>query len=399
MSPRSQGALAAFLVVAAAAVVWSTRGSEPAPEEAAEAVMEEHDHAAMMAGTGQAQPVRLSAEGARRIGITFAMAEERSLARAIATVGRVTYDETRLSTVTPRIEGWVEHLYVDFTGASVRSGDALLDLYSPRLVAAQEELILARKLTDAAQGRASGNAQDLLVAARRRLAYWDVGEEEIRAIEESGEIRRTITLRAPSSGIVIEKNVVEGDRVGPATNLFRIADLDRVWVEADVYEKDLSLVEAGLEAIIDLEAHPGRVFIGSVSYVYPTVSMAARTGSVRVEMDNPGLTLKPGMYANLRIGAPPREPRIIIPRSAVLATGTRSIVFVVDQGGTLVPRGVTTGIAFGEEIEVLRGLEAGEYVVSSASFLIDAESNLGSSMENMDVDPGGGMPPTGDPNR
>jgi len=354
--------------------------------------------AAMMAGTGDAQPVRLSAEGARRIGITFAMAEERALARAIATVGRVTYDETRLSTVTPKIEGWVERLYVDFTGASVRSGAPLLELYSPRLVAAQEELILARKLVDNAQGRASGNAQDLLSSARRRLAYWDVADDEIQAIEDSGQVRRTITLRAPSSGTVIEKNVVEGDRVGPDTDLFRIADLGRVWVEADVYEKDLSLVEEGLEAIIDLEAYPGRAFIGTVSYVYPTVSMAARTGSVRVELANPGLTLKPGMYANLRIGAPPREPRIIVPRSAVLATGTRSIVFVVDAGGTLVPRGVATGLAFGDEIEVLRGLEAGEYVVSSASFLIDAESNLGSSMENMDVDTDGGMPPSGEPN-
>jgi Cu(I)/Ag(I) efflux system membrane fusion protein len=312
-------------------------------------------------------------------------------------MGRVTYDETRLSTVTPRVDGWVERLMVDFTGAPVREGEALLELYSPRIIAAQEELILARRLMGESSGRAAENARELLSSARRRLAYWGVGDDQIHAIEESGEVSRTVTLRSPNHGTVVEKRVIEGDRVGPSTALYRIADLRRVWIEADVFEKDLSLVREGLEAVINLEAFPGRAFIGSIAYVYPTVSMEARTGSIRVEMDNPGLLLKPGMYANLRVSAPPRDPRIIVPRGSVLETGTRSLVFVVEEGGTLAPRQVATGLAFGDEVEILRGLEEGEYVVSSASFLVDAESNLGSAMAVMEGDPDGGIPPSSDP--
>ena len=397
MSGRIQAIVTAALIVGASATVWWFQRTRETPAQAAEeaATMEGHDHAAMVAGTGQANPVRLTADGARRIGVTFARAEERSLVRSIATVGRVTYDETSLATVTPKIDGWVERLIVDFTGASVREGDPLLELYSPALIAAQEELILARRLADGASGRAGDNAQDLLTSARRRLAYWDVSAEEIQAIEEAGEVQRTVVLRSPASGIVLEKNVVEGDRIVPATTLFRIADLDRVWVEADVYEKDLSLVTEGLEVVIDLEAFPGQLFFGRITYVYPTVSMEARTGSIRVELENPDGQLKPGMYASMRMNTPPRPPRIIIPRSAVLGTGTRSLVFVVDEVGTLVPRQVAIGLASDDEVEILRGLEAGEYVVSSASFLIDAEANVGSAMADMEGDPVDGMPPSG----
>ncbi len=397
MNKTAQAAVAILMVVGAISVVWISRSRDETPEEVAEEVMEGHDHAAMLAGTGDARPVQLTAEGARRIGVTFAMAEARSLGRAIATMGRVTYDETRLSTVTPKVEGWVERLMVDFTGAPVRKGEAMLELYSPRIIAAQEELILARRLMDGSTGRAADNARELLESARRRLGYWDVGEDQIRAIEESGEVSRTVTLRAPNHGTVVEKSIVEGDRVGPSTALYRIADLRHVWIEADVFEKDLSLVQEGLEVVINLEAFPGQAFIGKITYVYPTVSMEARTGSIRVELDNPGLLLKPGMYANLRVSAPPRDPRIIVPRGSVLATGTRSLVFVVEEGGTLAPRQVATGLAFGDEVEILRGLTEGEYVVSSASFLVDAESNLGSAMAVMEGDPDGGMPPSPNP--
>ena len=221
------------------------------------------------------------------------------------------------------------------------------------------------------------------------------GEAEIRAIEESGEGQRTVTLRSPADGVVVEKSVVAGDRVEPATTLYRVADLSHVWIEADIYEKDLGLVQEGLEAVINLEAYPGEAFIGTITYVYPTVSMEARTGSIRVELDNPGTRLKPGMYANLRIVAAPRPPRVIVPRGAVLATGTRSLVFVVEEGGTLAPRAVSVGLAAGDEVEILRGLAGGEYVVSSASFLVDAEANLGAAMADMEDEGEEGMPPSG----
>ena len=387
MKTPGQAAVAAVIVSAAAGTVWlvSVAGDRELEAPAGDG----HDHAAMLAGSGPGRPVRLTAESARRIGVTFAHAESRTLTRDIVTVGRVTYDETRLATVSPKLEGWIEHLHVDFTGAHVRAGDALMDVYSPRLVAAQEELILARRLvgeTDAAGGRASDNASDLLSSARRRLEYWDVPEDEIARVERTGEVRKTVELRSPADGIVVEKSVVEGDRITPGMTLYRIADLSRVWLEADVYEKDLSRVRAGLDARITLEAWPGRQFNGTVTYVYPTVSMEARTGSIRVELSNPELDLKPGMYADLTVSVPGGGASLVIPRSAVLGTGERSLVFVAASDGTLEPREVVTGLVAGDDVEVLLGLAEGERVVSSAGFLIDAESNLGSAMAGMSGD-------------
>ncbi len=207
--------------------------------------MEGHNHAAMTAGGDEQKPVRLDAEGARRIGVTYATVERKQLPLFVEAVGTVAYDETRLATVNPKVAGWVEKLYVDFTGAPVKAGQPLMDVYSPALVSAQEELVLAARLVgQAGEGRASENALELLRSARRRLAYWDIPEEEIRRIEESGEPTKTLTLRAPASGIVVEKNVVEGDRIMPGMTVYRIADLSHVWIEADVFEKDLGHVDA-----------------------------------------------------------------------------------------------------------------------------------------------------------
>jgi Cu(I)/Ag(I) efflux system membrane fusion protein len=317
--------------------------------------------------------------------VTYATAALRPFSRTISTVGNVTFDETRLASVNPKVEGWIERLFVDFTGAPVRRGEPQLEIYSPMLIAAQEELLLASRLY-AASGtgeNAAANARELLESARRRLGYWDIDEATIAAIEAAGEPRRTLVLRAPADGIVIEKSAVSGMRVMPGTDLYRIADLARVWIEGEVFEKDLSLVAVGQRAAVSFEAYPGETFAATLTYVYPTVSVEARTGRIRLELANPGLRLKPGMYAKVEIAADAGRTALMIPRSAVHFTGERAIVFLRGEDGVLTPREITTGLAAGADIEVLAGLVEGNVVVSSANFLIDAEANMGSSMAGM----------------
>lgn len=377
----------ALLLTSVAVAFFVTRGEATPGAQGPEG----HDHAAMGGGGDELRPVRLDHENARRIGVTFATVEERALAPEIQTVGIVTYDETRIVTVNPKVEGWVERLYVDFTGAPVRRGQPLLEVYSPKLVSAQEELILARRLVDETAttpgSRAAGSAEALLESARRRLAYWDIPADEIARIEASDQVNRTLTLRAPASGIVVEKNLVQGDRIMPGMTLYRIADLSTVWIEADVFERDLGLVRLGQSARIGFDAYPGRGLEGRITYVYPTVSVESRTGRIRLELPNPGLDLKPGMYADIHLDVPDGPSTLVVPRSAVLSTGERSVVFVQSPDGALVPRAVRTGRVAGREVEVVEGLASGDRVVSSAAFLIDAESNLGPALDGLTTAP------------
>ncbi len=377
--------LALVLVLASAGIV-AVYAMSGEGQDASAGAMEGHDHSAM-AAADEARPVTLSGDAARRIGVTYAPVTRGSLERNVHTVGFVTVDETRESAVTPKIDGWVEELHVDFTGAPVRAGQPLLEIYSPALVTAQEELILAGKLlaeVEAGGGeRPRENARELLQAAHRRLAYWDIPEEEIRAIRERGTVSRTLPLWAPAGGIVVEKNVVQGAHVMPGMNLFRIADLSRVWVEAEVFEKDLSLVRTGQHGTVTFETYPGETFHGRVTYLYPTVSAEARTGKVRLELANPDLKIKPGMYGEVELGVENVEETLLVPRSAVLRTGERSVVFHRMSDGTLHPMEVVTGLSSEGRVQILDGLSEGQTVVSSATFLIDAESNLGAAMAGM----------------
>ena len=391
MSNKKQIVLSVFIVAAAVVVVtYQLRSGEPAGDDATAGG---HDMAAMGAGGGERQPVVLDVEAARLIGVTFASVEHRVLPGFVQTVGTVVYDETRLTTISPKIEGWIEHLYIDFTGAPIREGEPLMEVYSPALVSAQEELVLAVRLVrEAKTGRPLANAEGLLASARRRLAYWDIPEDEIRRIEERGEPSKTLTLRSPASGIVVEKNVVEGDRIMIGMTVYRIADLSRVWIEADVFEKDLALVREGQGALVSFQAYPGKVFAARVTYVYPTVSLRSRTARVRLELPNPDLGLKPGMYAQIRLESLPTEPTLVVPRSAVIATGERTLVFVQAADGALLPREVQPGRTAGRYMQILSGLEEGERIVSSAAFLVDAESNLGTMTGDIDMaDDTGGM--------
>lgn len=393
--------LVSVALIAAALVAAYAFTREPAPAPGADSG---HVHGAPSPGGGAAGPVTISEQAARRIGVTFAEATRTSLAAEITTVGQLVADETRVRAISPRIEGWVEQLHVDFTGQEVRAGAPLLRIHSPMLVTAQEELLLAARLVREVEGgtpEARRSAQDLLEAGRRRLAFWEIPAGEIARLEQSGEITRATTLRSPVSGVVVEKNVVAGQRVMEGDALYRVADLSTVWVEAEIYERDLGAVRVGARATVTLEAYPGEAYTGPVTYVYPTVDPATRTARVRVELRNPQGRLKPGMYATVRMPGARRADAVTVPRTAVLASGERSVVFVRRPDGQLEPREVTVGLANADRIEILRGLAAGDTVVASATFLVDAESNLRSAlgaMPGMPGMPGMAMPaPTAPP--
>ena len=348
-----------------------------------------HQHGAAPAAA-TAQPVMLTADQAQRIGVTYAVASFAALTREIRTVGQVTYDETRVKAVSLKIDGWVEQLYVNFTGQLIGQGTPLLAIYSPMLVTAQEELLLAKRLeTDVAGGgsEARANASSLLSSSRRRLAYWDVPTEDIARIEQSGQVQRTLTLRSPVSGFVVEKNVLQGTRVMAGEPLYRIADLSTVWVEGEVFERDLPSVRLGQQVQADIEALAGRTRSGRITYVYPTLNPETRTVRIRVELPNPGLRLKPGMYATLRWNGTGTST-LTVPRTAVVATGQRNLVFVKRSDGMLDPRIVDVGGSTSDRVEILRGLSVGDTVVKSATFLVDAESNLSTLLGGMGNMPG-----------
>ena len=342
-----------------------------------------------------ATPVMLSDVDAERIGVTFATATIGSITPEIRTVGQVTFDETRVSTIAPKVDGFIEQLHVSSMGQLVRRGEPLLSIYSPMLVTAQEELLLARRLvSDVAAGTpdAIRGAEELLTSTRRRLLYWDVPESEIQRIERTGTVRRAITLTSPASGFVVEKAVFPGQRIMAGDALFKLADLTVVWVEGQVFEQDLASVRTGQSVNVTVDALPSEQWVGRVAYVYPTLDPETRTTRVRVRLANRGLRLKPGMYATLHITGAGRGNVVTVPRSAVLTTGQRSLVFVRQPDGMLEPREVALGLTSDDRVEIRQGVANGETVVASATFLIDAESNLGSVLGGMANMPGMDMP-------
>lgn len=383
--PASRGARArrwgaATLVLAAALVgaLYFARG-----DAATEDAMAGHDHSATAAISESEAPVSLSADQAARIGVTYATVTRRALGREVRAVGLVTADESRVQDLSLKVDGWVESLLVNVTGQHVARGAPLLELYSPMLVSAQEELLLAKGLADrldAADATADSTAREgaraLLTSARERLRYWDVPADEIAAIEREGRVRRTITILARGTGHVIEKRVVDGQRVMAGDALFRLADLERVWIEADVYAQDLAAVRVGQRVDVEFEAFPGERRRATVSFLQPTVDAQSRTVRVRAELANDGRRLRPGMYATLRFTSGTGTATLSVPRSAVLETGERALVFVRGDDGALVARAVQLGVRTDEWIELRAGVREGDVVVASATFLIDAESSL-----------------------
>ena len=376
-----------LLLLVALAIVWlATRKSE----DAAAAAGGGHNHGAAPAASSS-EPVMLSAAEARRIGVTYAPVERGALAIEVRSVAQVTFDETKVTAVAPKIDGWVEQLYVNSTGQVVEGGAPLLAIYSPMLVSAQQELILASKLAgDVAAGTedARASSKELRESARRRLLLWDVPATTVDRIERTGVPEKTVVLRAPTSGVVLEKNVLAGQRIMAGDALYKVADLSTVWVEGDVFEQDLPSVRLGQQVIAEFQALPGESRSGRITYVYPTLDPETRTAKIRVALANPGLRLKPGMYATIRIAGHGSAAALTVPRSAVLSTGERNLVFLKRRDGMLEPRYVRLGATSDERVQVLGGVAAGDTIVSSATFLIDAESNLGAALGGMGDMPG-----------
>lgn len=329
--------------------------------------------------------IAISPERIQMLGVRTEAAVLRPMAHTVRAVGTVATDERRIGVVNPKFEGWIEKLLVNTTGQAVRRGEALLEVYSPDLVLAQREYLVARSAAaDMAQADAMArdNAKAIAAAALSRLKNWDISADQLARLQRTGTATRTLTLSAPIGGIVMEKAALQGLHFGAGDMLYRIVDLSAVWLLADVFEQDLAQIRPGQSATITVQAYPGRVFEGRVAFVYPTVNAQTRTAKVRIEVPNPDLLLKTDMYATVEIAAPAESATVlVVPDSAVLDTGTRQTVLVDRGEGRFEPRVIKPGARASGYVAVLEGLREGEKVVTGANFLIDAESNLRAALQ------------------
>ncbi|MGO9093437.1 MAG: efflux RND transporter periplasmic adaptor subunit [bacterium] len=335
--------------------------------------------------------VQISPERQQLIGVKIGTVEMKPLEKVIRTVGRVDYDEKRIVTVSLKIGGWIEDLYVDFTGKYVRKGEPLLTIYSPDLVSTQEEYLLAlaakKSLTGSSFPEVAGSGDSLAESARRRLKLWDISDEEIKNLEESGKLKKALTLYAPFSGFVLEKSAYKGMNVMPGIALYKLADLSVVWLYADIYEYELPFIRLGQKASIQLSYIPGETFSGKAIYIYPALNPETRTAKVRFEIPNPHDRLKPEMYANVEIKVPLGQ-KLAVPEGAIIDTGVRQVAIIDKGNGYFEPREIKVGSKVEGYYEVIKGLKGGERVVTSASFLVDSESNLKEAMGGMAGMPG-----------
>jgi Cu(I)/Ag(I) efflux system membrane fusion protein len=306
------------------------------------------------------------------------------------TVGRVAMDETRVRHVNVKVPGFVERVYVDFVGKKVRQGDALFSIYSPELLSAQEEYLLALRTRGALSkgGELGSDGEALVRAARRKLSLWDIPASEIERIERTGETTKTLTFTSPVSGVVTKKDVVDGMRLDAGAMPYEIVDLSSVWLLADVYESELQFVKEGMPASLTLKALPGREFKGKVLFIDPLLDPQTRTVKVRLAFANPSGDLRPEMFGEVVLHGAPREG-LRIPQDAVIDSGTEKMVFVAIGEGKFQPRKVRLGGSSGNDVEVVSGLQRGEQVVTRANFLIDSESRLRASL----AETSGGGPP------
>jgi len=339
------------------------------------------DYIAVYEGEEPAGPeLKISLDRVQKLGVKTEAVARREFSRVVRAVGTVQVNERLERTVSPKFEGWIQRLHVATTGEAVRRGQPLMEVYSPELVTAQQEYLIALKGRDGvkeAGAEIQANMASLAENSLQRLGNWDISAEELQRLQREGKPRNTITLRSPVDGVVLAKPAVQGMRFMPGEALYRIADLSSLWLLAEVFEQDLAWVHPGQEASVKVNAHPDRVFRGKVAFVYPTVTPETRTARVRIEMANPGRLLKPEMYASVELAASQRgAKRLAVPDSAVLDSGTRQLVLVERGEGRFEPREVKLGRYGDGYVEVLEGVKEGETVVVSANFLIDAESNL-----------------------
>ncbi|ODT86192.1 MAG: efflux transporter periplasmic adaptor subunit [Nitrosomonadales bacterium SCN 54-20] len=332
--------------------------------------------------------VKISTAKIQKLGVRTEAAAMRELIRTVRAVATVQADERRLYTVAPKFEGWIERLHVNTTGQAVKKGEPLMEVYSPELITAQHEYLIARKGVERVEGGAPEireAMERLAESALQRLRNWDISETDLQALRQKGQFTRSVTFRSAVNGVVLDKLAIQGERFMAGEVLYQIADLSIVWMLADVFEQDLVLVREGQPAAVRIEAYPEKIFNGKVTFIYPTVNPETRTARVRIELPNDQGLLKPAMYGRAGLASIHGEDKVLaVPESAVLHTGTRQLVLVDLGEGRFEPREVKLGAHGDDYDEVLDGLVAGEKVVVKANFLIDAESNLKSALESFD---------------
>ncbi|HUJ10834.1 MAG TPA: efflux RND transporter periplasmic adaptor subunit [Verrucomicrobiae bacterium] len=335
--------------------------------------------------TGRA-PITVSSAERQLMGLTFGTVEKKTLERVVRTSALIVPDEKRLYRVTTKISGWVDQLFVSVTGQEVKKGDRLLTIYSPDLVSAEQEFLSAlateKKLANSSDADTASGGRTLLAAARRRLQLWDISDAQIDRLAQTGEVEKYLTLYSPANGWVTEKNVLAGQKIMPSDSLLVVADLTKVWGDADIYESDLPYIKVGTPIEVTLPYWPDKVFKGEMSFLYPYLDPSTRTLKARLQIDNPELLLKPQMYANARL-AYRLSGELAVPDTAALQTGEHTYAFRDGGNGRLIPVEIKTGIRSDGYYEVLSGLNEGDRVVTSADFLIDSESSMKAAMAAM----------------
>jgi len=339
--------------------------------------------------------VRIDPVTIQNIGVRTTRSKMLRLTKTITTVGRVAYDEKRVYYVNTKVEGWVNKLFVDFTGQKVNKDDDLLEGYSPTLVTTQEEFLLAKNFQNETSFGDKDGDLSVLSLARKRLEFLDVPPHQIKELEESGKIKKNIHIHSPAKGVVVKKNVVEGMFIKPGMNLYTIADLTKVWVYADIYEYELPWIKLGQEAYMTIIARPGMLFKGKVTFIFPFMEPETRTVKVRIEFDNHKGLLKPDMFANVSLKSRQAKKSVVVPTEAVIISGKRNIILVTRGAGKFIPKEVNLGVEADGYYEIKDGLSAGEEVVTSAQFLIDSESKLKEAISKM-LEPESGSAEPGD---
>lgn len=384
-----------------AGITYTLARRGAAPAVAGPAATAEHAQAGHSTPATAPGPQRVLISPARQqtIGVRTAIVGHQSMDSTIRTVGAMAYDETRITEVHPKIAGWVERTFVDYVGKTVRRGQPLLTIYSPELVSTQHEYLLALRargqLSKSAFAETRSGAESLLEATRDRLRLWDVSDAQVEALERTGEVQRTLTLYSPFNGVVLERNTYAGQYITPDTATAKIADLSRIWVVAQIFEYETRSVKLGQEAQIEFPyGQSTRKLTGKITFIYPDIDPQTRRARVRIEFANPGLELKPETYVTVTIHVAGGHA-LAVPREAVIDTGTAQYVIVALADGYFEPRPVEVGAPVDAFYPVLKGLAAGDRVVTSAQFLIDSETNLQAAMQAMSLsmpgmDMGGG---------
>ena len=372
------------LVFSMPALAQGHAGHTAQPSAAAEKQKAVKPQATQEEVTEDAPQVEISSQQQQLIGVKTVKVSLKPIQKVIRTVGRIEADERKLATINTKVEGWIEKLYVDYTGRYVKKGEPLVEIYSPELLATQQEFLGIlkwakqpgdKKQDDSLSLMLTKDAEASMDAARQRLRLWDISDGQIKQIEQTGKTVRTLTLYSPVSGFVTQKMAVLGMKVMPGEKLFDIADLSTIWIIADIYEYELPFVKVGQPARITLSYFPGKELSSKIDYIYPTISADTRTAKIRLTLPNPGGQLKPQMFTNVEIRISLGQ-KLVIPESAVIDTGTSQVVYVDKGEGAFEPREVELGLRADGAVEVLRGIKAGEKVATSANFLIDSEDQL-----------------------